>query len=169
MSQYLQSLGHISRQRYLQRLKVLGLADDPYLETKLERFTDQMTAWPQIEFDHIFGYFIKRPGVFTQEELLDWKSLQAYNFFQSGFVCILFPLGLLMHRLPAVILAKINLSMKSPDKPHALWIAVEPHGVIITAHCTSLLIAHCSFLAATALAWQLLSTSYSIPHHSEGT
>ena len=50
-----------------------------------------------------------------------------------------------MHRLPAVILAKINPSMKSPDKPHALWIAVEPHGVIITAHCTSLLIApHCS-------------------------
>ena len=95
--QYLQSLDHISRKRYLQRLKVLGLAeDDPYLETKLERFTDQMTAWPQVEFGHIFGYFIKRPGVFTQEKLLDWKSLQAYNFF------VLFPLGLLMHiyRLP---------------------------------------------------------------------
>ena len=87
MSQYLQSLDHISRKRYLKRLKVMRLAeDDPYLETKLERFTDQMTAWPQIEFGHIFGYFIKRPSVFTQEELLDWKSLQAYNFFQSGFV-----------------------------------------------------------------------------------
>ena len=51
-SQYLQSLDHISRKRYFQRLKVLGLAeeDDPYLETKLERFTDQMTAWPQVEF-----------------------------------------------------------------------------------------------------------------------
>ena len=48
--------------------------------------TDQMTAWPQVEFGHIFGYFIKRPGVFTQEELLDRKSLQAYNFFQSSFV-----------------------------------------------------------------------------------
>ena len=48
--QYLQSLDHISRKKYLQRLKVLGLAeDDPYLETKLERFTDQMTAWPQVE------------------------------------------------------------------------------------------------------------------------
>ena len=52
--------------------KVMGLAeDDPYLETKLERFTDQMTAWPQVEFGHIFGYLIKRPDVFTQEELLD--------------------------------------------------------------------------------------------------
>ena len=51
-SQYLQSLDHISRKRYFQRLKVLGLAeeDDPYLETKLERFTDEMTAWPQVEF-----------------------------------------------------------------------------------------------------------------------
>ena len=50
-----------------------------------------------------------------------------------------------IYRLPAVLLAKVNPSMKSPDKPHALWIAVEPCGVIITAHCTSLLIAsHCS-------------------------
>ena len=50
--------------------------------TSRPRLTDQMPAWPQVEFGHIFGYFIKRPGVFTQEELLDW---QAYNFFQSGF------------------------------------------------------------------------------------
>ena len=35
-----------------------------------------------------------------------------------------------------VLLAKVNPSMKSPDKPHALWIAVEPCGVIITAHCS---------------------------------
>ena len=83
-----------------------------------------------------------------------------------------------MHIYLVVLLAKVNPSMKSPDKPHALWIAVEPCGVIIKAHCTSLLIAlHCTsllialFLAAsaTALALQLLSTSYSIPHHSEGT
>ena len=42
--------------------------------------------------------------------------------------------------------------MKSPDKPHALWIAVEPCGVIITAHCSLHLIAHCTSLHI-ALSW----------------
>ena len=89
MSKYLRSLTSVARERYIRRLEVIGLkeSDDPYVqENQLKRFKDTMSAWPQIEYGHIFGYFIRRPGVYTQQELLDWKSLQAYNFFQSGFV-----------------------------------------------------------------------------------
>ena len=131
-----------------------------------------MTAWLQIEFGHIFGYFIKRPGVLHKRNCWIGRVCKLTISFRV-VLFVLFPLGLLTHiyidYLPAVLLAKVNPSMKSPDEPHALWIAVEPYGVIITAHCSLHLIAHCSSLAATALAWQLLSTSYSIPHHSEGT
>ncbi len=34
-----------------------------------------------------------------------------------------------------VLLASVNLSMKSPDKPHDAWIAVKGDGMIITDHC----------------------------------
>ena len=98
MSQYLQSLGHISRQRYLQRLKVLGLAeDDPYLETKLERFTDhQMTAWPQIEFGHILDISSKGQVFLHKRNCWIGRVCKLTISFRVVLFA-LFPLGLLMH------------------------------------------------------------------------
>ena len=80
------------------------------------------TAWPQIEYGHIFGYFIRRPGVYSQQELLDWKSLQAYNFFQSGFVQTV--LIWTVNSSLGVVTAKVNPSMKPPNMAYELWIAV---------------------------------------------
>jgi len=45
-----------------------------------------MTTWPLLEYGHIFGYFIKRLGVYTQEQLLSWKQKDAHNFFQASYV-----------------------------------------------------------------------------------
>ena len=78
MSDYLLSIDPVSKKRYLKRLEVLGLMekDDPYLEeNQLKRFLDSMSAWPQIKHEHICRYFIRRPGVYSQQELLEWKSL----------------------------------------------------------------------------------------------
>ena len=136
MSDYLLSIDPVAKKRYLKRLELLGLTekDDPYLEeNQLKRFSDSMSAWPQIEYGHIFGYFIRRPGVYSQQELLDWKSLQAYNFFQSGFVQTV--LTWTVNSSLGVVTAKVNPSMKSPNMAYELWIAVEPSGSIITAHC----------------------------------
>ena len=57
------------------------------------RFSDDMTLWPRIEYGHIFGYFINRPGTYTQKQLLSWKQLEAYNYFESGFVRTVFAMG----------------------------------------------------------------------------
>ena len=45
-----------------------------------------MTKWPSVEYGHIFCYFVERPGVYTRRQLMQWKSLEAYNYFQSGHV-----------------------------------------------------------------------------------
>ena len=45
-----------------------------------------MTNWPKIKYEHIFAYFIIRPGTYTQEELLSWKQLEAYNYYKCGYV-----------------------------------------------------------------------------------
>ena len=56
-----------------------------------------MVNWPKIEYRHIFAYFISRPGTCMQEQLLSWKQLEAYNYFQNGYVrtvlCLVFDNG----------------------------------------------------------------------------
>ena len=87
MANYLDSLDSTAKRRYIERLTILGLTekDDPY--TNQDKFVDNMTMWPPVEYGHIWLYFyIKRPGVYTEEELLQWKDMKAYNYFQSGFV-----------------------------------------------------------------------------------
>ena len=48
----------------------LSMADDPYLSSNDEKYVNDMTTGPSIEYGHIFGYFVTRPGVYTQQELL---------------------------------------------------------------------------------------------------
>ena len=50
------------------------------------RFEDNMSLWPPVEYPHIFCYFVERPGVYTQQELMQWKSLEVYNYFENGHV-----------------------------------------------------------------------------------
>ena len=59
----------VAKERYKQKLESVGLqvSDDPYLEANSHRFRDDMSLWPRIEYGHIFGYFIKRPGTYTQQ------------------------------------------------------------------------------------------------------
>ena len=82
---YYESLDGVAKRRYLSKLQLLGLdeSNDPYISRD---FVDDISLWPPIEYGHIFCYFIERPGVYTKEELLQWKSLEAYNFFVSGRV-----------------------------------------------------------------------------------
>ena len=90
MSEYFKSLDSITKERYTKKIGLLSLQeedepeeDEPYSERNTLRFINDLTSWPPIEYGHIFCYFVQRPGVYTQKELMQWKSVQAYNFFQS--------------------------------------------------------------------------------------
>ena len=80
MSEYYKSLPLVAKHHYLAKLKVVGLKEkgDPYANEG--RFFDYMTLWPPVE------YFKERPGVYTQQQLMQWKSMDAYNFYKSGHV-----------------------------------------------------------------------------------
>ena len=136
MSDYLQSLDLVAQRRYTDRLKILGLnkKDDPYLrDNQKKRFVDNMAKWPPVEYGHIFCYFVQRPGVYTQEELLQWKSLKGYSYFQSGFVRTVKVWNVNFKQ--CILHAMVNPSMKSLDKPYECWIAARSNGAIVTAHC----------------------------------
>jgi len=133
MSDYFKSLPPVAKERYLAKLKCLSLKeeDDPFASTN---FVDDLCLWPSVEYGHIFCYFIMRPGVYTQQQLLQWKSLDAYNYFRSGHVRtveIWAPSNTF-----CFLRSKINPSQNSPDNAHQSWVAVKPEGEVITAHCT---------------------------------
>ena len=64
MSEYFKGLDPISKKRYAEKLRLLDLAesDDPYAERNNDKFEDDMTRWPPVEYGHIFCYFIERPA-----------------------------------------------------------------------------------------------------------
>ena len=88
MSVYFESLDDKAKARYRTKLELAGLSlqSDPYAPENQEKFQEDMTAWPPVEYGHIFAYFVRRPGVYTQDQLLSWKQMDAYNYFQSGNV-----------------------------------------------------------------------------------
>ena len=59
-SSYFESLDAKAKERYHEKLSCVGLSiqDDHYLPTNDARFVNDMVIWPQIEFGHIFAYFI---------------------------------------------------------------------------------------------------------------
>ena len=88
MSEYNDILSKESKARYAEKLKLtgLGLEEDPYNDKNKNKYKDDVTAYPPLEYGHIFTYIIKRPGLYTKEWLLEWKQLQVYNYFLNGYV-----------------------------------------------------------------------------------
>ena len=86
--EYFETLEPTARQRYIKKLELLQLTenDDPYAAKNEHYFVDDMTLWPSVEYGHIFCYFVGRPGVYSKRELMQWRSLDAYEYFQAGHV-----------------------------------------------------------------------------------
>ena len=137
MSVYYESLDWQGKKRYKEKLEVVGLTleGDPYSGS--ERFSLDMTSWPRIEYGHIFGYFITRSGTYTQQELLSWKQLEAFNYFESGYVRSVLSMTFGTGEARCVVLkAKVNPSQRSPDNAHEAWVIARIGGDILCAHCT---------------------------------
>ena len=137
-STYVASLDAQAKQRYSEKLSCVGLsmADDPYLSSNDDKYVNDMTTWPSIEYGHIFGYFVTRPGVYTQQELLSWKQMDAYNFFQAGYVRTVFSYQFGPGKCMVVLKARVNPSQRSPDDSRMAWIISKRGGEIVCAHCT---------------------------------
>lgn len=93
-----------------------------------------MRRWPPLEFGDIYTYLIDTQGLFTEESLKAYKSLEAFNFFHSGYVRTVFfyECGKV-----AVLKADVNPSQKSANEPHSAWVVLNREsGSVMTGHCT---------------------------------
>ena len=57
MSKCNESLSSNEKARYIAKLEAVGLTleDDPYSKESGRNFETNMTSWPPLEYDHIFG------------------------------------------------------------------------------------------------------------------
>ena len=96
-----------------------------------------MSLWPRVEYGNIFCYFINRLGTYTQEQLLSWKQLEAYNYFESGFVRTVLAMEFGQGAQKCCMLkAKANPSQRTADQIHEAWNIAGSSGLTVSAHCT---------------------------------
>ena len=58
---------------------------DPY-EIPRGEWEDDVDLWPEVTHIHIGMYLLLTPSPYTKEDLLNYKSLDCYNNFASGWV-----------------------------------------------------------------------------------
>ena len=58
---------------------------DPYCVREVE-FGSDATTWPPVEHVDVINYLIFTPSAYTSEQLKKYKSLDAYKFFQDGWI-----------------------------------------------------------------------------------
>ena len=71
-----------AKERYLAKLSVIG-GQDPY---EIPSWSEDPQILPKITYPDIVNYLIFSPSPYTMDDLKSYKSLEAYNYFVSGWV-----------------------------------------------------------------------------------
>ena len=73
-----------SKRRYNEKLKLLD-GIDPY-EVDKKEWQDDLDLWPAITHVHACMYLILSPSPYTENDILNYKSLDSYQNFVKGWV-----------------------------------------------------------------------------------
>ena len=128
---YAQSLSSVDSNAYFNKLSSISLSECPF---DIKAFVDDPKKWPEVGYGDIYAYFVDSTSFYTRAHMKAFKSLEAYNYFVSGWVRdVLFYKAVDNVNL---LRATVNPSQRSSDKPHQAWVATQDDGTVITAHCT---------------------------------
>ena len=81
---YRDGLGHRERERYFEKLSLIG-NKDPY-ELHPASWSEDPSILPPITHIDIINYLIFTPSPYTAEDLRSYKGLEAYNQMLNGWV-----------------------------------------------------------------------------------
>ena len=70
-----------SEERYREKLKFIG-GTDPYKIPK-ETWKD---LWPSVTYINVGMYLVVSPSPYSGEDMMNYKSLECYHCFTSGWV-----------------------------------------------------------------------------------
>lgn len=147
---YYNNLPAEAKVRYKRKLDLIGLTldDCPYKQPR-GTWSNDPTQWPEMEYGDLYTYLIDTPGVFTRESMKNKKSLEAYLYFQSGWVENVLSCHIPQTRY-TLLHANVKPSQRVNDPPHKPWVALTEEGTVTVAHCTCMagLGESCSHVAA---------------------
>ena len=146
---YKDRLDAVCRARYLQKLKDIG-DKDPY-EMRNDEWSTDVNLYPAITYPDIVNYLVNSCSAYSLEELKGYKSLEAYNYFVSGWVQEI-KQATLEDR--CVLIARVRHSQRSTDPCLIPWVISEKDGRVVSGHCTCMagLGEICSHVAALLFA-----------------
>ena len=81
---YADKLNPAAKARYIEKTKLIN-GSDPYRISKTE-WTDDPNDLPDVTYPDIVNYLVTTESSYTLDDLKDYKSLQSYNYFVSGWV-----------------------------------------------------------------------------------
>lgn len=84
VSSYFAKLCPVDKDSYTEKLTLSDgrRITDPYALI----VADNIAKLPEINFANIYSYLFENPNQYSSSSLKAYKSLEAYNFFQSGHV-----------------------------------------------------------------------------------
>lgn len=81
---YLRGLSPSLLNLYTKKLNDFNV-EDPY-EISFSELVENIEEWPQLEFGDIVNYLVFGTHTFTHQQMKAYKSLEAHNYYTSGWV-----------------------------------------------------------------------------------
>lgn len=128
---YMDTLDAVCRARYVDKLKEID-SKDPYQMENGEWRTD-IELYPNTSYPDIVNYLVNGVSAYSLEQLKGYKSLEAYNYFISGWVQ---DVRLAVVQDKCVLISRVRHSQRSSDPCLTPWVIVEKEGSVLSGHCT---------------------------------
>lgn len=138
-SDYYDYLSPEDIERYLNKISLVhkdrvdAVREDPFQLG--DGWDVEVKGWPAIEMCHIMAYFISKPGLYTLNQLQNYRSLEAFDFVLCGKVG---EIGVrkVEGRDDELYLRSEVQHSQSQAKPLQVWLRTRAGGEILCAHCT---------------------------------
>ncbi|XP_077498776.1 uncharacterized protein LOC144109884 [Amblyomma americanum] len=153
---YFSELVGSARVRYEGKVQVCD-DSDPYTLRLGVDTTMEADVLPAVTHGDIVNYLVYCSSFVTLEEMKAFKSLEAHNYFTSGWVRSQSAVRLQDEKV--LLLGEVNHSQRLSDHPHKAWILCKTNGTVLVAHCTCMAgtgetcphVGACLFAAETAV------------------
>ncbi|XP_049267562.1 uncharacterized protein LOC119378860 [Rhipicephalus sanguineus] len=163
-SEYFRSLSAAHQQRYSEKLLIYGVqCPDPYGIPSNEWVHDAEAKrlCPPVKMTNVVIYLLFSPSQFTPESVENYKSLQAYNYFESGLVrkCRIWKTN--TNKI-CIVRAEVMPSQTASANGHDVWLCIDKlSGQVLAGHCQCKagLGEVCSHVAATLFALESAARS----------
>ncbi|XP_049524012.1 uncharacterized protein LOC125945767 [Dermacentor silvarum] len=130
---YYSELVGSARVRYEEKVRMCD-GMDPYTLRPGVDTTMDVNVFPEVTHGDIVNYLVYSSSFVTREEMKAFISMEAHNYFTSGWVRSLSAMRLQDEKV--LLLGEVNHSQRLSDHPLKAWILCKADGSVLAAHCT---------------------------------